>query len=201
MRLIAASVTGSGMPVSRFHKLGGSSGARRCVGDRLGQADVEVEAERRGDLFGEVAAEAAMRGIDPAHEFALVEAEADRVVGLPLAGLPGRALPRHDSREAIEVGDDVAVDRLVEGEQAGLVGEQLADGDALLAGLSELGPVRADALVVVEPAAGVGERHHHRRQALGRRVDDHHGVRRATARRSLRSRTPPQRSTTFSPSL
>jgi hypothetical protein len=39
--------------------------------------------------------------------------------------------------------------------------EELPDGDARLAGLRELGPVRGDALVVVKPAARVGERQGH----------------------------------------
>lgn len=56
------------------------------------------------------------------------------------------------------------------------MGEQLADRDVFLASLRKLGPVGADQLVVVQPAARVGERHDHRREAFCRRVDDGHGV-------------------------
>ena len=58
----------------------------------------------------------------------------------------------------VQVGHHVAVDLLVEGEEAGLVSQELADGDVLLAGLAELGPVGGHALVVVEQAAGVQQR-------------------------------------------
>jgi hypothetical protein len=51
---------------------------------------------------------------------------------------------------------------------------------------------------VVEPSAGVGDRQRHRGQALGGRVDDHHGVL-LPRLAGLLVRTPPQRSTTFSP--
>jgi hypothetical protein len=44
--------------------------------------------------------------------------------GLALARLPGRPLPGHDLRQAIQVGDDLAIDGLVEGEQPRLMGEQ-----------------------------------------------------------------------------
>ena len=56
------------------------------------------------------------------------------------------------------------------------MGEQLADGDLLFALLRELRPVRGHPLFVIEPAARVGEGERHRGQALGGRVDDHHGV-------------------------
>ena len=54
--------------------------------------------------------------------------------------------------------------------------EELADGDVVLALLRELRPVPAHPLLVVEPAARVGDGHGHRRQPLGRRVDDDHRV-------------------------
>ncbi len=41
--------------------------------------------------------------------------------------------------QPIEVGDNVAIDRLVEREQPGLVGEQLAHRDALLAACANSG--------------------------------------------------------------
>ena len=74
------------------------------------------------------------------------------MVCLPGAGFPGRLLPGQYDRPAIQVRNQVLVNRLVEGKQARLVREELADGDLLLAFLGELGPVAADALLVIEPA-------------------------------------------------
>src|SRR5262249_43066469 len=54
--------------------------------------------------------------------------------------------------------------------------EELSDGDLRFAVLRELGPVRADPLVVVEPAPRVRKGQRHRRQALGGRIDDDHRV-------------------------
>ena len=64
-----------------------------------------------------------------------------------------RRLPRQHVRQPIEIGDEYPVERNVEREQAGLMGEQLADGDVLFPMLREFRPVRTDALVVIEPAA------------------------------------------------
>ena len=82
-----------------------------------------------------------MRGIDPPHELALVEAQVIAWYACRSPGCQARPLPSHDAREPVEVRDDVAVDGLVEPEQSCLMGEQLAHGDRLLAGLGELGPV------------------------------------------------------------
>ncbi len=117
-----------------------------------------------------------MLRIDTAQQFALVVAERDGVIALPCSGLPRWFLAGQDDRQPIEVGDDTAIDGLVEREQARLVREQLTDGDALLALLRELRPVRAHSFFVIEPASGVRECQGHRRQALGGRMDDHHGA-------------------------
>ena len=117
-----------------------------------------------------------MLRIEAAQNLALVETKGDGVIGLPRPGLPRGLLARQHDRQPIEVGDEAAIDRLVEREQPRLVREELADGDALLALLRELRPVPAHPLLVVEPAARVGHRHGHRRQPLGGRVDDDHGV-------------------------
>src|SRR5262249_50949493 len=69
-----------------------------------------------------------------------------------------------------------SIDRLIDREQPGLMCKELADSDALFALLRELRPIRACTLVVVEPASRMGNRERHCRQALGRRVDDDHGV-------------------------
>jgi hypothetical protein len=115
-------------------------------------------------------------GVHPSDELTLVEAQADGVVGLPLAGLPGRALAGHDGCQAVEVRDHGPVDRFIEGEETRLMAEQLADRDRLLAGLCELRPVGGDTLLVVEPAPRVRECHDHGRQALRRGVDERHRV-------------------------
>ena len=117
-----------------------------------------------------------MLRIDPAQQLAFVVAEGDRVIGLPRARLPGRFLASQHDRQPIEVGDQTPVRLLIEGKQTRLMRQQLADGDSLLALLGELRPVGGDAFLVVEPAPGMGERQRHRRQALGGRVDENHGV-------------------------
>ena len=62
-----------------------------------------------------------MLGIDAAQQFALIEPQAQGVIGLALAGRPGRLLARQHRRQAIEIGHDGAVDRLVEGEEPRLM--------------------------------------------------------------------------------
>jgi hypothetical protein len=57
----------------------------------------------------------------------------------------------------------------------GAVAQQVADGDALLAGLCELGPVLGDRVVVVEQAAVRQHVQRRRRDALGGR--ERHGER------------------------
>ncbi len=94
-----------------------------------------------------------MLRIDAAQELVLVEAERDRVVGLTLTGRPGRLLPCEDGSEATEVGEQLALERHVEGEKAGLVAEELAHGKRFFPLLRELGPIARDGRVVVEPAA------------------------------------------------
>ncbi len=144
------------------------------VRQRLRHPDVHVESQRVRDLVLEEPAERPVARIDPPHQLPFVETESEPVVALPRARWPGRPLTRHDGRETIRVRDHAAVDRLVEREQPGLVRQQLAHRDRFLALLRELGPVGADALVVVEPAARVRERQGHRRQPLGGRVHEDH---------------------------
>ena len=153
----------------------GNRGQAR-VRDRLGQSDVDVQPERRRDLVLEKLPQAAMPWIDPAQQLALVVSEGDGVIGLPRSGLPRRFLAGQHDRQSIEVGDDAAIDGLVDREQPGLVCQELTDGDALFALLRELRPVRAHPFFVIEPAARVRDGKRHRGQALGGRVDDHHRV-------------------------
>ncbi len=140
----------------------------------LGQPDPELEPERLGQLVVEERAEAAT--IDPAHHLADQVAVGERVVAVGDTGLPvGRLhlervdhrLPRHHL---------VARQLGVDGGETGLVAEQPAHGDLLLARLAELGPVGDDRRVDVEQPAlreqvGAG-----RGGALRRREHDLQGV-------------------------
>jgi len=117
-----------------------------------------------------------MLRVDAAQQLALVVAQGDRMISLARARLPCRLLARQHDRKTVEVGHEIPVPLLIEGKQARLVRKQLADSDVLLAVLGEFRPVAADALLVVEPAAGVGQCERHRGQALGGRVDQDHGV-------------------------
>jgi hypothetical protein len=103
----------------------------------------------------------------------------------------------HDG-EPIEIGDDAAVDRLVEGIQACLMCQQLPHSDPRLAVLRELGPIGRDPLLVVEPPARMRDRQRHRRQTFRGRVDDDHRVAFPRLARELVADTA-QRSTAFSP--
>ena len=55
-----------------------------------------------------------MAWIDTAQQFALIKAEGDGVIGLPRTGFPRWLLTGQHDRQAIEVGDDAAVDRFVD---------------------------------------------------------------------------------------
>ena len=108
-----------------------------------------------------------MARIDPPQQLSLVEAERERVIRLPRAGLPLRLLTSHHHGQAIEVGHHAAIDRLVEREESRLVRQQLPHCDAPLSLLRELGPVRGDPFFVVEPTARVRQCQGHGGQALG----------------------------------
>ena len=155
---------------------GGAMDASREFGMVVRQTEIQVQAKRRCDLVLEELSEAAALWIDTPQQLALVEPERQRVVRLPRAGLPRRLLTRQHRGQAIEIGDDAPIDRFVDGEQSGLVCQELAHGNALLALLRELRPVRADAFLVVEPSARVGDGERHRRQPFGGGMDDHHRV-------------------------
>lgn len=61
------------------------------------------------------------------------------MVGLPGSWLPFGPLAGHDPGQPVQVGDDFGVDRLVETEQASMVGQQLPDGDPLFPFCANLG--------------------------------------------------------------
>jgi hypothetical protein len=117
-----------------------------------------------------------MAGIDPAQQLALIEAEGNGVIGQPRSGLPCRFLTRQHAGETIEIGDEAAIERIVQRIQPGLVCEELPDGDSLFAPLREFRPIRAHPFVVVEPAAGMRDGERHRGEPLGGREDDYHRV-------------------------
>src|SRR5687767_1867823 len=99
----------------------------------------------------------AVPGVDTAHQLAFVEAEGECVIRLPRPRFPRGLVTGHHRREPVEVPDHAAVDRLVEGEQPGLMAEELAYGNRLLALLRKLWPVGGDPFFVVQPAARVGD--------------------------------------------
>ena len=67
-----------------------------------------------------------MSRIEPAQDLGFVEAKRDGVIALPRPRLPRGLLTRQHDRQPIEVGDEVAIDGLVEREQPSLVRKQLA---------------------------------------------------------------------------
>ena len=107
-----------------------------------GQADVDVDAEGFGDFGAQVLAEGAAG--DAADDFAEDEAEGHHVIALRGAGLP----PGFGFRDV--VADGVPVEGLVRGEagagpdDAGAMAHHHGDGDVLLSGLGEFGPVVGD---------------------------------------------------------
>ena len=73
-----------------------------------------------------------MLRIDPPQQLAFIEPKGQRVICLACARLPGGFLTRQHHGQAIEIGDDTPIDRLVDREQPGLVGQELTDGDRSL---------------------------------------------------------------------
>ena len=103
---------------------------------------MDVDAERLGDFSAEVLAECAAG--DAADDLAEDEAEAHHVIALRGAGLP----PGFGCRDV--AAHPVPVERLRRREpdagadDAGAVAEHRGDGDVLLSGLGEFGPVVGD---------------------------------------------------------
>ena len=115
------------------------------------QADVHVDAERFGDLFAEVLAEGAAG--DAAGDLAEDEAEGDHVIALRGAGLP----PRFGRGDVCADGVPVEGLRWREAgsrpDDSGAMAHHHGDGDVVLSGLGEFGPVLGDGGVKVEFAA------------------------------------------------
>src|SRR5262245_34640160 len=108
-----------------------------------------------------------MSRVDAAQQLALVVPEGDGVVSLPRSWGPRRPLACQDDSQAIEVGYGAAIDRLVEGKEACLMRQELADGDPFFSVVREFRPVHADAFLVVQPSAGVSDGERHRGKSLG----------------------------------
>ena len=116
------------------------------------QADVDVDAERFGDLGAQVLAEGAAG--DAADDFAEDEAEGDHVIALRGAGLPPRFGRRRGGRTPRPSrGSLRGVQAGAGSDDAGAVAHHHGDGDVLLSGLAEFGPVLGDGGVQVELAA------------------------------------------------
>jgi hypothetical protein len=127
------------------------------IGDFLGEADVEVQPERRGYLVVEKLPEATVLRIDPTQQFTFIKSKADGVVGLARTRFPGGRLAGENKRQSVKIGDNAPVDGLVESKQSRLVGEELTNGDRLLASLGKLRPVRGYAFLVIEPTSRMSE--------------------------------------------
>ena len=147
------------------------------VRDLLRQPDVDVQPERRRDLVLEELPQAAMPRIDAAHQLAFVEPERDArdtpaafPAPTPASDAPARPPGDRDRRR-----------------RSRSTGSSSANSPAWCARswrtvmrslpcCANSGQYVRHPLVVVEPAAGVGDGERHGGQALRRRVDDHHGV-------------------------
>ena len=147
-----------------LHQLGGFQagrfgfGRRRAGPDERGhavvlggrQADVHVGAERAGDL---VAEQPSRRGPgDPADHLADQEAEGVDVVAVGGAGRPPGILSGQRGGHGRPVQHGARREPAADGGQPGLVGQQLPDGDRVLARGGELRPAGSDRGIEVEPA-------------------------------------------------
>ena len=103
-------VARSGNPVS-MRNIEGQAGVR----NRRRHANVDVLSERRRDLLLEEPSKATVPRVDSTQQFALKEAESQRVIRLTRSRLPCRLLAGEYHREAIQVGDQAAIDGLVKG--------------------------------------------------------------------------------------
>ena len=137
------------------------------VGEPLRQPDVEVEAQRRGDLVGDEAAEAATG--HPPDDLADQEAEGEGVVAVPGARLPERRLGGQPSDHVVPVVEAAGGDGVAQRGQPGLVVQQVPDEHTILAGRRELGPVGGDGGVDVQLAGRGQQVGRERRGPLGRR--------------------------------
>ena len=103
------------------------------------RADVEIDPERSGDLFGGELAERLPR--DPPHQLAFEVALCQRVVARRRPRLPPGLLGGKDRRRPLPVVQPLDGQRFRPSRQAGCVAHHVADLDLALAARLELGPV------------------------------------------------------------
>ena len=139
-----------------------------------GQADVDVDAERLGDLGAQELAERATG--DASGDLAEDESECHHVIALRGVWLPPRLGGGDVAAHA------VPVQRLLRGQPGagpdhpGAVRHHHRDGDVVLAGLAELRPVFGHRCVQVDLAAVGQQMHAGARQSLGTGEDARQGV-------------------------
>ena len=117
----------------------------------LGQADPEVEVERRGDLVGEELPEALAR--DPTNDLPDEPPVGEGVVAVGRSRVPVGLLGGQRLNDRVPGEHLLRAQMGVDGGQTGLVAEQPAHGDVALALGPEVGPVLDDRRVEVELAA------------------------------------------------
>ncbi len=143
-------------------------GAPRLI--RRGQAEVEVRAERAGDLIGEEAPDTA--AADAAHQLPDEEAVGVDVVAVGGAGLPPRLLRGELAGHQVPVVHRTRRQRRSYRRQACPVREDHPSADGVLAAGRQLGPVQRRRLVEIEQAP-LGE---HQQAQRGHRLADREHV-------------------------
>ena len=133
------------------------------------RADVEVGAERSRDFVREERAD--RRARDPAHDLTDEIALRDRVIAGRRARLPPRLLRGQQRGRLVPVVQVVGLHRLLPARQSRAVTQEMANLDALLAILLELGPVASDGRVQVELASVREHERAQRSHGLRRRPD------------------------------
>jgi hypothetical protein len=142
--------------------------SQALVGDLVGQPDVQVQTEWRGDLLGEVSADGPLLWVGASDQLGLIPAQRDRVVPVPVTWRPCRLLRADCGGDRVGVGQRRHRHRRVDRAQPGLVGEQRAYGDVVLPVDGELRPVRSHRHVVLEQPPRMSVSDGERRQALRR---------------------------------
>jgi hypothetical protein len=120
----------------------------------FGQADVDIDAERFGDLPAQVLAEGAAG--HAADDLAEDEAEGDHVIALGGARLPPGLGLSDPGADGVPVESGFGPESFAWTDDTAAVAHHCGDGDVLLAGLCELRPVLCDGGVEVDLTA-VGE--------------------------------------------
>jgi hypothetical protein len=112
------------------------------------ESDVEIELPSLGHLLAPAGSERAT--VDSANELTAQVAVEQRVLGVAGTRLPPGRFRREQRTGSVPVEENVGRRLVAKRHQAGLVAEQLTDGDAFLAGLCEFRPVLGDGVVEAE---------------------------------------------------